>query len=189
MAWHVMRCCTCRHHACIMQHACPWHVHDMSMTLATRWEITEEWHDSESRQNAHNWERYAQDTPRFLTQPTMQHCVAHVRSRVLPQESKWVEGRSRNTKEHKEHNWKHIVFYLTNPPNTSQTGPLEVKWCQLTSPSIWLHGHSRLPKSWSAITPISQNEVENWTDLKRPHLKMVHMSGFRQTRRQTQFAK
>ena len=83
-----------------------------------------------------------------------------------------------NTKEHKEHNWKHILFHLLSPPYESQTGPLEVKWCQLTSPSIWLHGNKWLPKSWSAITPISQNEVENWTDLKRPHLKMVHMSGY-----------
>ena len=181
-------------HVMMHMHAsCNMHVTHMCNIVRTGWwhhfRVKEQHMNSESRQNAHNWERYAQDTPRFLTQPTMQHCVAHVRWRVLLQYDMGVQGRSRNTKEHKEHNWKHIVFYLTNPPNTSQTGPLEVKWCQLTSPSIWLHGHSRWPKSWSAITPISQNEVENWTDLKRPHLKMVHMSGFRQTRSQTQFAK
>ena len=67
-------------HACIMQHACHGHVHD-----------TCNWRRDHGRVKGHGmtWNNLRmhiteKDTLGFLTHPSMQHCVAHVRSTVLP---------------------------------------------------------------------------------------------------------
>ena len=71
-------------HACIMHASCNMHVIDMSMTLATGGEIMEEGRSHVMTWNHLRMHITEKDTLGFLTHPSMQHCVAHVRSTVLP---------------------------------------------------------------------------------------------------------
>ena len=75
-----MGCHEMMHHACIMQHACHGHVHDTCNRRRDHGRV---------KGHGMTWNRgkmhiTEKDTLGFLTHPSMQHCVAHVRSTVLP---------------------------------------------------------------------------------------------------------
>ena len=79
-----MGCHVMMHHACIMHASCNMHVIDMSLTLATGGEIMEEGRSHGMTPNRGKMNITEKDTLGFLTHPSMQQCVAHVRSTVLP---------------------------------------------------------------------------------------------------------
>ena len=60
------------------------HATCMSLTLATGGEIMEEGRSHGMTPNRGKMNITEKDTLGFLTHPSMQHCVAHVRSTVLP---------------------------------------------------------------------------------------------------------